>query len=329
MTAAATDPLRVVVAVPTFRRPDELADLLLAIRPHLDALPDDLGIPSVGEVLVVDNDPGRSAEPVAAAAADRGVRYVHEPEPGIAAARDTALQRSDDADVVVFIDDDELPQPRWLTELLAVWREHRPAAVAGRVIAEFDTEPDDWIRAGGFFERRYRPRGTSVRAAAAGNLLLDVAQVRRSGVRFDRSLGMGGGEDTLFTSDLTRRGFRVVWAPDSVIVDKVPADRLRKAWVLRRRFAHGTVVSTVQVRLATSLLGRARARAVGVAKGLALMVTAVARWLAGVATRSLARRARATADVWRGAGRVAGAVGLHFPEYRRSPESSPTSQATP
>ncbi|MBE9937984.1 glycosyltransferase family 2 protein [Cellulosimicrobium cellulans] len=328
MTSDARGELRVTVAVPTFRRPRELAGLLRAVAPHLETLSEDLGIATVGEVLVVDNDPARSAERVVAAAAGT-VRYVHEPLPGISAARDTALRRSADSDLLVFIDDDELPRARWLAELLAVWLERRPAAVAGRVVAEFDAEPDEWIRAGRFFERRYLPRGTSVRAAAAGNLLLDIEQVHRSGVTFDRRLGMGGGEDTLFTSALTRRGFRIEWAPDSVIVDRVPADRLRKAWVLRRRFAHGTVVSTVAVRLATSGRERALARVAGVARGLALVGSGALRWLRGLVTGSLARRARATADVWRGAGRIAGAAGLHFPEYRRAGRSRLSPQGTP
>ncbi|GAA1732191.1 hypothetical protein GCM10009809_29600 [Isoptericola hypogeus] len=322
MTARPAAPLRVTVAVPTFRRPAELAGLLAAVRPHLDGLAGAVGAPTRGHVLVVDNDPDRSAEPVAAAG-DEGVRYVHEPEPGIAAARDAALQHSLDADVVVFIDDDELPQDRWLAELLAVWLENRPAVVVGRVTAEFEVEPDAWVRAGRFFERRYRPRGTAVHAAAAGNLLLDVDQVRRSGVRFDRGLGLGGGEDTLFTSALTRQGLRIVWAPDSVVVDRVPASRLCRQWVLRRRFAHGTATTTVQVRLARSRLGRTRARALGIVKGGGLMASAAAHWLAGVATASLARRARATADAWRGAGRVAGAVGLRFREYRRDATPAP------
>src|SRR3954469_16278179 len=70
----------VVVAVLTYRRTDRLAGLLPQLVQQAAAVG--------AAVLVVDNDPEASARPVAAGSP---VRYVHEPRPGIAAARNRAL----------------------------------------------------------------------------------------------------------------------------------------------------------------------------------------------------------------------------------------------
>ena len=56
----------VVVAVATFRRPDRLARLL----PHLLSQAVELDPPAA--VLIVDNDPGRSASPVVASVTVEG-----------------------------------------------------------------------------------------------------------------------------------------------------------------------------------------------------------------------------------------------------------------
>ena len=81
----------VVVAVLTYRRPDDLAAALPALVEQARAYGDR------ASVLAVDNDPdGGAAEAVAAA--DAGVRYVHEPTPGIAAARNAALDAAVEAE---------------------------------------------------------------------------------------------------------------------------------------------------------------------------------------------------------------------------------------
>ena len=101
---------RVLVAVLTYRRPGDLADLL----PLLAAQRRSVAGRKV-ELLVVDNDPeGGAAGQVAAAAATwGGLAYAHEPRPGIAAARNRALDEAAEHDVLVFLDDDERPSPGW------------------------------------------------------------------------------------------------------------------------------------------------------------------------------------------------------------------------
>ena len=199
---------------------------------------------------MIDNDPAGRAGPVARSIGSEHVRYVVEPEPGISAGRNRALDETADRDLLVFIDDDEQPLDGWLTALLDTWSDTRAAAVMGRVVSKFEGELDPWVAAGEFFRRRRMKTGTEITVAAAGNLLLDLNQVRALGVRFDNNLGLSGGEDTLFSRLLVRRGGRMVWCDESVADDYVPADRVTRQWVRNRAWSHGNTASVIDLYLA-------------------------------------------------------------------------------
>ncbi|WP_218822378.1 glycosyltransferase family 2 protein [Geodermatophilus pulveris] len=303
--------VRVTVAVPTYRRPGHLRELLPRLLDQAREVGAD-GRYAV-DVLVVDNDPDGSG-----AAAAAGVRYVAEPTPGIAAVRNRALTEAADARLLAFIDDDERPADGWLAHLLRTWADSGAAAVSGRVLAEYAAEPDPWIRAGGFFVRRSMPTGTAIDVAACGNLLLDLDQVRALGVGFESALGLGGAEDTLFSRRLARAGGRMVWCDESAAVDQVPAERMTRAWVLTRAYSHGNATVLTDLRLTPGTAARLALRGRWAASGLLRVAAGAARWGWGVLRRSYRHQARGLRAVCRGAGMVGGAGGLVYEEYARS-----------
>lgn len=313
---------RLTIAVPTFRRPAELRTLLPLLATQAREL-DDAGRTS-GEIVVVDNDPAGSAretvEAVAAsiAGAEVPIRYAHEPHPGIASARNRALDEAAGSALLAFIDDDELPHPGWLRELVTVQRDTGAALVAGRVVAEFEVPPSPWIEAGRFFVRRSLPTGTALDVAAAGNLLLDAEQVRESGVRFAIDLGLSGGEDTLFSRQLARAGYRMVWCDESVITDLVPRARITRRWVLRRAWSHGNSAAVVAIRLAGGGAAGQAARAEAVVGGAARIASGVLRTAWGLLTRSAVHQARGSRAAYRGAGMIWAAFGGVVQEYART-----------
>ena len=126
--AAARTPA-VLVAVLTYRRPDDLAAVLPLLAAEAAAATGSHA--RAVEVLVVDNDPDAGARAQVAGLGIPGVRYVHEPRSGIAAARNRALDEAGSADLLVFIDDDERPHDRWLEHLLATWQRTGAHGVAG------------------------------------------------------------------------------------------------------------------------------------------------------------------------------------------------------
>jgi succinoglycan biosynthesis protein ExoM len=312
----AAEDLRLVVAVLTYRRPDELAELLPLLAAQAAAGP------ARADVLVVDNDPDAGAADVVRAAGLPGVRYVHEPDPGIAAARNRALTESADADLLVFIDDDERPSERWLAQLVATYERTGAAGVVGPVVSEFVGTPHPWVAAGRFFDRRRLPTGAAVDVAATNNLLLDLHQVRAAGVTFDRRYGLSGGSDSLFTLRLTRAGLRLVWCDEAVVVDRVPAERSTPRWVLARAFRMGNGWSRVSLEL-TPPVASAATRAGLAGAGVARLAGGAARWGTGALLRRTDLRARGARTLARGAGLVAGAAGFVYAEYRRPAAAAP------
>ncbi|TDW29958.1 glycosyltransferase family 2 protein [Cryobacterium psychrophilum] len=316
---------RVLIAVLTYQRADDLRELLPELVDQITALPGQTaGASPRGEILVVDNDPAGGARDLVGEFGEGGlVRYAHEATPGIAAARNLALTEASTFDLLVFIDDDERPSAHWLALLLETYRTSHPAAVVGPVVSRYDTEPSEWIRAGRFFDRRRMPTGTRVSLAATNNLLLDVEQVRGLGVRFDERFGLSGGSDSLFTRQLHARGGSMVWCDDAVVIDVVPAERLTRDWVLRRAFRIGNTWSRIHLD-GTQSLHRLTVRASLVVRGLARLVGGSARFCVGLLTGQIGQRAKGLRTAARGAGMLTGSVGTVYSEYQRSmPDPAP------
>ena len=335
--------MHLTIAMLTYRRNDYLAQVI----PELLAQADDVcDAQTTVSVLIVDNDPQAGAravveaaraalggeQPEAAessgaadldAAATSRLVYVHEPEPGIVAGRNRALSQAHGSDALVFIDDDEIPSPGWLKALVSTWRAQGCAAVTGPTPPTFEIDPSAWVVASGAFDSWEAADGAQVRSADTGNLLLDLAVVEGLGLRFDPRYGLTGGEDTLFTRQLTRAGGVIRFAAGAVVTKRVPAARARRTWVLERSLRSGSSWARVRIDTAapdggaSGRLARLRLRLGYGAKGLAKAGIDGAR--AGVARirGDVPAQARYEVSSRGGLGMVVGALGVHVREYGR------------
>ena len=230
---------RVLLGIPTFRRPAELRALLATIADQ--RLPADVEL----AVFVADNDPCEQAG-VALVAATAGYRWplaaALVEQPGIDANRNRILDeaRVRGVDLVAMIDDDETASPDWLAELIACWRRHGADVVGGPVIYRPETVlPAGFATSGAFAVKRHA-EGPIAMVTGAGNLLIDCAMLARLGwPRFSRDFGCTGGEDKEFFTRLTAAGARFAWAPAAAAYERVPAGRLTVAALLRRAYAIG------------------------------------------------------------------------------------------
>lgn len=307
--------LSAVVAVLTYRRPDDLMELLPELLHHCRQASVGYGI-RPPTVLVVDNDPAGGARETANRFGT-GVTYVHEPTPGIAAARNRALAESVDVDLLVFIDDDERPASDWLTALLETRIRTGAGGVVGPVVSAFAAPLDPWIADGGFFDRRRLPTGTEVRVAATNNLLLDLRLVRSISLQFDERFSASGGSDSLFTRRYTGAGFTLVWCDEAVVTDVVPAERATRDWVIRRRYRIGNSWARTELALISGSAQTVRLRGALLLAGATRVAGGTARATLGVLGRSPRNRAHGIRIAARGAGIVAGAFGRTYLEYRR------------
>jgi succinoglycan biosynthesis protein ExoM len=302
--------LCVAVCVATCRRPRSLGRLLRS----LEGLTFEGEEPHVG-VILIDNDPEGSARPLFEELVRSfrwTLRYELEPRQNISHARNRALDAAADggADLLVFVDDDEIVSPGWLDHLLEVRAQTGAPIVAGPITFAFDPETPAWIRDGRFFEVDRHATGASVGMAFTGNVLIAREYFIRPEVRFDPKFGISGGGDSHFFTRAVLDGVSIVWADEAVVEEAVPASRATARWILRRAYRVGNRT----VRLERDLLPRRRwlaprfARAsVRILEGVVLLPLAL---LAGraAAVRSLRKVAH-------GVGCIAGIAGVEVNDY--------------
>lgn len=312
-------PRELVVAIPTFHRAEALASALTAVSAQVDAENERPDAPLHCSILVVDNDPAGSGEQTAR---DHGARYVVEPRPGIAAVRNRAIAECESAGALLFIDDDEVPEPGWLRAMIEMYATTRPTAVAGRVITRLPEQVDPWISEGRAFDRPVRKDGQEMPEAATNNLLLDLRELRRLGVAFDERFGLTGGSDSMFTLQLTRRGGTIRWAEGAVVVEQEDSQRFTREWMMRRIFRFGNTSARVRIALAETPVRRLLVRLLALARGGARVVVGGLRWVVGVLSRSLRHRSHGMRTVSRGLGMMAGAIGYAYDEYGRRRRTS-------
>lgn len=308
----------VTLAVPTYRRPYALSMLLPMLLDQLERVQAEFAVEA--EILVIDNDVSRSAAPVAARDDRSIVRYISEPQPGVAAVRNRALTEARGRDVLVFLDDDQIPARRWLVSLLNMWREHPGSAAAGPVQSILPPGIDPWIQEGAFFARRYRERqrnGDLLQEVATTNLLLDLRTVERLGLRFDERFGLSGGEDSLFTRSLTRSGGAIRWCQDAVVLEKLPTDRLTRRWVCDRAVSSGNTAARVALALANSPIDSWAVRLHLLIGGMARAGSGCGQYLTGLMTRSIRHQGTGIRTALRGLGMALGAADFTYLEYRR------------
>jgi GT2 family glycosyltransferase len=232
-------------------------------------------------VIVVDNDAQASARAVVESCSPPPpwtLRYVVEPRPGVAAARNRCLTEAT-TELVAFIDDDEVPDPGWLSALLRCHAGTAADAVFGCVVPQFEAPPPVWSGGGALFTKSRRPTGTVIgwEATYTANVLLSRRLVELAGGAFDERFAASGGEDSLLFCRAERNGARLVWCDEAVVHEHLPAGRLRLTWLLRRAFRGGQ--NWVRVRVDSqprTWLALALRGAVGCVVAAALIVPSLA-----------------------------------------------------
>lgn len=226
----------VSIVIPTQRRPDRL---LMAARSTFAQAGVD---PARLEMVVVDNDPKGSARDAAmtlAAEAPFPVRYVHEPAPGVANARNAGLAEAQGA-YIAFLDDDEEAPPTWLAALIGVQKGFDADVVFGAIKGR---APDHVRQHRAYFEEffgRVGPpeAGLLDHPYGCGNSLIRRAALP-SAAPFSPERNQIGGEDDLLFGQMAKAGARYAWSPEAWVWEEAVVERLTLAYTLRRAFAYG------------------------------------------------------------------------------------------
>jgi glycosyltransferase involved in cell wall biosynthesis len=272
----------------TCDRPDTLRALLeaLAEQPPISQM----------AVLVLDNGATPVREVVAPFSDRLDLHYERVAVAGLTPVRNRAIElaRELGGRYLAFIDDDELPHPGWLRALLERAEDSGADVVSGPVLPEYSEPPPAWIEEGDFF----RSPGDNV---GSGNVLLKLSALPRDAAAcFRVEFSETGGEDYDLFRRLREGGARFATAEDAIVVERIPPQRTRLAYLLRLSLRDGArdaqmilLTGGAWPRILLALAGRVVAKVLYATSHIALALVAAAtgsgvRWRAACALRDLA-----------------------------------------
>jgi glycosyltransferase involved in cell wall biosynthesis len=239
----------VTLAVPTHNR----SALLLATLESIAALELPAGFEA--ECLIIDNNSSDDTAAVAerfAAAAPLPTRRIFEPRQGSSYARNRAVDEAR-GDLILFIDDDAIAEPRWAIELIAALEQRALDAVCGMVIARWSAPPPPWF--GPSLQIKLAVHNVPELLAAPPQqrdsihnyFSANVGFRRETFTRFGRfreELGVVGrnpmsGEDTELFERIMRNGGAMGFAANARVCHLIPPERMTRAYLRRKSFAFG------------------------------------------------------------------------------------------
>lgn len=199
--------------------------------------------------LIVDNDPAGSAYDTVLALQSKfsKLRYVLERQPGIPAARNRAIEEvlKDGADFMAFTDDDEVVEKSWLRELVSVQRQTQADLVGGPELGGKNSEQlsfwNKLVETSVIHRAKQKAKKAEMAAERSNestvlthNWYCNVQKLRETNLRFDLACTNSGGSDTVFANKAKSLGWTNAWAPNAIVREILPAERLTLGYQLRR-----------------------------------------------------------------------------------------------
>jgi cellulose synthase/poly-beta-1,6-N-acetylglucosamine synthase-like glycosyltransferase len=215
------------------------------------------------QFVVVDNGSNDDTPAILAEAARAHpglqLTVLREIERGKNRALNAALPLVADADLVAFTDDDAVPAPDWLDQLVAAAEAApRHAIFGGAIEPGWMAEPPDWLFRWRVpldicFAANSGLREGPVSAAWVwGPNMAIRGEVLRAGHRFDTDVGPDGtavypmGSETEFTRRLERAGYPAWFAKGAMVRHLVRPEQMQEAWVLGRAYRCGLGAARVE-----------------------------------------------------------------------------------
>lgn len=221
------------------------------------------------EIIVVDNAPTSDATRALveeAITADTRFRYVLEPKPGLAAARNAGLAAAKGT-ILAYTDDDVSVDPNWIDALVRGFSSYEnvgcvtgivcSASIATSAEAYFDARLPSWSSrsAAEVFDLGEHRRSDLLYPYSAGifgtgaNFAFDREFLEHIG-GFDDLLGAGtptkGGEDLDIFVRILRGGMKIVYWPDAVVWHH---HRTGDAELLKQMYGYGTGMTAYVTKL--------------------------------------------------------------------------------
>ena len=243
MTGLNFVPFCTVIGIATLNRPILLANLLTVMSGQIRDAPEN----HVIRIMVVDNDANSSAlevvETVARAHPQLRIEYLNEPRRGIGHARNMAFSAVREGEWLIFFDDDQIPNGRWLNAFMQERENPDAQVIFGPVTPEFGTALPHW-GSGGWAWGASRSELTDrhlYRTTGFGNVMFASVVLGSESCRVPLPFHTGPGEDTAVSLALATEGFKIMYCAGASAVELIGPERMTVAWVVDRSRASGAV----------------------------------------------------------------------------------------
>lgn len=252
------------VIVPTYNRSEKIVLVLEALNKQ--SLPLDKY-----EVLVVDNNSQDNTKATIQRCIQRypglNIRYLFEKKQGLNFARNLGVQQAQ-ADVLVFLDDDAIPETDWLQALLITYGDPRIGCVGGKITPDFpkNTRLPRWLSPifKGYFsgfdpgvnrnkeltENDYFPYGANISFKKEA-----IISAGFFNPKLDRCGGnlIAGGE-TEMCLKIHRMGWKIFYNPHAAVHHLISPNRITRKYFLDHAKGEGITMALIDRSLCNNVV---------------------------------------------------------------------------
>lgn len=250
---------RVVVTLPTFRRPEHLLKTLGSLAAQRTG--------HRFAVVVMENDAeGRegleAARPLFEAGRLEGLVLIAHERGNCSAYNagwQTALAEFPRLEHLLVIDDDECACEDWVERLVETAERYDADFVGAPQRPVFEPGGTTVYLRHPVFTPHFDRTGRVPILYSSGNVLIRRRVLEAMGAPFlDTAFNFIGGGDSDFYARAKRRGFSFAWCAEAPVFETTPARRTEYSWIQARSLRNGAISSIIERRADGSLKGRAR-----------------------------------------------------------------------
>ncbi len=246
---------KILICICTFNRNQSLIECLNSIKKLKDINYFDI------KILILDNSSSNSSYKIIQnykKKSNLNILQKFEKRRGVVNARNKCLKISKKIkpQYIAFIDDDCKVNKNWLKNIFHLLKKIDTDVITGpQKYDHINKNISDNYSS--LFEKKYKGKIKRVKWAASNNVIFkyDILN-KNNNLKFDKNLNKFGiGEDQLFFSLVSKKGYKIYWANNIFVTEKIHSHRLNINWIKSRSERLGILGHYIDIKLHGKIFG--------------------------------------------------------------------------